>query len=255
MRIVAIIQARMSSQRLAGKVLAPVAGRPLLGHVIARVRQCKEMDEVTVATTCKPADDAVARYCSQEKIFCFRGSEEDVLDRYYRAALEANADAVTRITADCPLMDAQVVDATAARFRRGGLDYVSNTLKRSYPDGLDVEVFSFGALECAWREATLRSEREHVTPYIWKHPERFRLGNVRFSEDLSLLRWTVDEPADLEFVRQIYSQLNSPTDGMGEILETLRLCPELGVLNAGLVSNKGYAKSLREDEHVKEQNP
>jgi len=247
-KVVAIIQARMSSTRLPGKVLADVCGQPLLHHVVCRARCARTPDQVVVATSDRPADDAVVRFCEMSSVPCFRGSEEDVLDRYYQAARHFQAETVVRLTADCPLLDPDVVDRVVRAFGEGDRDYVSNTLDRTYPDGLDVEVFSFTALARAWREARLPSEREHVTPYIWKHPELFRLGNVKQEEDLSDLRWTVDEPRDLAFVRAVYRWLGPRSDfGMKEVLALLREHPELGRINAGIERNEGYRRSLERD--------
>jgi spore coat polysaccharide biosynthesis protein SpsF len=247
MRMVAIIQARMTSTRLPGKIMMDIAGRPLIDHVVKRAQQAQTLDLVTVATTDCLADDRVEQYCSEASIPCFRGSEEDVLDRYYRAALHFKADVIVRLTADCPLMDPAVVDQLVRTFRRGDYDYVSNTIEPTYPDGLDAEVFGRHALERTWREARLKSDRGHVTPYIRKHPELFRLKNVRYTEDLSAFRWTVDEPKDLELVRTVYSHFGLMPFGMPEVLEFLRKNPELGRLNAGIGRNEGYQKSLRED--------
>jgi spore coat polysaccharide biosynthesis protein SpsF len=174
-----------------------------------------------------------------------------VLDRYYRAAEKFAADAVVRLTADCPLLDPLVVDRVVAFYREGAYDYVCNTMPPTYPDGLDVEVFRRDALARAWREARLQSEREHVTPYIENHPELFRLGNVACETDLSRLRWTVDEPSDLEFVRGVYAHFGASTQfGMTEILDVLMKRPEIQAVNAVLERNEGYYRSLREDREV-----
>src|SRR5579871_1881320 len=193
---VAIIQARMASTRLPGKVLADIGGRPMLARVIDRVRAASTIDDVLVATSTSRADDAIEVLCREHRIAVFRGDENDVLDRYYRAAQATRADVVVRITADCPLHDPQVIDTVVSRFDPSRFDYASNAVDRTYPDGLDVEVFSFQALERAWREAQWASEREHVTAFIWKHPDRFRLHHVCQATDLSAARWTVDEPSD-----------------------------------------------------------
>ena len=167
MRTVAVIQARMGSTRLPNKVLAELGGRPMLAQVVARVRRARTIDEVVVATTTTRHVDVIEDFCAREGIACFRGSEDDVLDRYYQAARAFNADVVVRITADCPLHDPEVIDAIVGHFDPARHDYVSNTIRRSYPDGLDTEVIAMAALERAWRGATWASEREHVTPYIW----------------------------------------------------------------------------------------
>lgn len=241
----------MSSTRLPGKALATVLGRPLLGYVVSRVLLSNEVEEVKVATSRENSDDAIASFCRAEGIPCYRGKLEDVLDRYFCAAQESGADPVVRITADCPLIDPQVIDLVVSKYLEGNTDYASNTLERSYPTGLDTEVFSYAALERAWREATWRSEREHVTPYIRKHPEYFRLRNVSYESDLSAMPWTVDRPEDLEFVRQIYRWLDSPTAGMAQVLEVLKQHPETARLNAGIATNEGYARTSKNDFLVK----
>jgi spore coat polysaccharide biosynthesis protein SpsF len=248
MKTVAIIQARMTSTRLPGKVMAEVAGKPILGHVVHRAQQARTLDLVIVATSNQSTDNIVSQYSGKLGIPCFRGSEQDVLSRYYYAAKEFDANAIVRLTSDCPLLDPVVIDRVVQEFLVGEYDYVSNTLEPTYPDGLDTEVFRWGTLERAWKEATLKSEREHVTPYIWKNPRLFRLRNVRNGENLSQLRWTVDKREDLEFVRQVYNYLGSMTSfGMTELLALLSEHPDLKRINAGFERNEGYEKSLSED--------
>ena len=248
MKVVAIVQARLGSTRLPGKIMADLAGKPLLQRVLSRAQRAATLECVAIATTDRPADEAVAEFCRAAGILCFRGSENDVLDRYYGAARQFGADIIVRLTSDCPLLDPAVIDQTVSAFLAGAYDYVSNTLQLSFPDGLDTEVFSLAALEKAWREARLPSEREHVTAYIWKHPELFRLGNVRHEPDYSHLRWTVDEPADLEFVRRVYHLLGAEAVfGMDEVLTLLQTHPELSAVNAQFERNEGYKKSLRAD--------
>jgi glutamate-1-semialdehyde aminotransferase/spore coat polysaccharide biosynthesis protein SpsF (cytidylyltransferase family) len=243
--IVAIIQARMRSSRLPGKTIADVAGRPLFLHVVERARSARRIDTVVVATTDQCSDDPIATLCQQEGIQYFRGSEEDVLDRFYRTAKANTADVVVRITADCPLIDPAVIDEVIARFQVGDCDYASNTLRYTYPDGLDTEVFSFAALERAWREAAKPSEREHVTPYL--RTERFRQANVESESPVPLgkHRWTVDYPADLEFVRKIYEAFSGNKHfGYQDIFHLLKARPELATIQAETITNEGYYKSL-----------
>jgi spore coat polysaccharide biosynthesis protein SpsF len=245
--IVAIIQARMSSTRLPGKVLMDIAGKPMLYHVVVRARRAKMVNLVTVATSTHPGDDPVALFCGAEGVPCFRGSLDDVLDRFYQTARHFDADAIIRITADCPLLDPEVIDRVVHTFLQVNVDYVSNTLECTYPDGLDVEVFSMESLERAWRQAGLKSEREHVTPYIYMHQDLFSTLNVRHAADLSALRWTVDEKEDLAFVRAVYDRLGT-VFGMNEVLELLEGSPGLQAANAGFIRNEGYLKSLQEDD-------
>ena len=244
----------MGSTRLPGKSLAMIGDMPLLSHVIQRLKEVKNADKIIVATTTSVKDAPIVELAKKEGVEYFCGSEDDVLDRYYQAAKKFNAEILVRITADCPLLDPEVVDNVINAFINGKFDYVSNTNPPTYPDGLDVEVFSFTALETAWKEAKLTSEREHVTPYIWKHPEKFRLFNVINDIDLSRMRWTVDEKEDLEFVRKVYSYLkeNKKVDfSMEAVLRVLSERPEFFLINKRFTRNEGYAKSVNEDKKIK----
>jgi glutamate-1-semialdehyde aminotransferase/spore coat polysaccharide biosynthesis protein SpsF (cytidylyltransferase family) len=235
----------MGSSRLPGKTIADVAGRPLLLHVVERVQRARRVDKVVVATTDQAADDPIATLCQQGGIQYFRGCEDDVLDRFYRTAQASTADVVVRITADCPLIDPAVIDKVVTRFQLGDCDYVSNTLRYTYPDGLDTEAFSFAALERAWREAKKPSEREHVTPYL--RTEKFRVANVESESPTRLgkYRWTVDHFADLEFVRRIYEAFSGKKHfGYQDIFQLLRERPELATIQADTITNEGYYKSL-----------
>jgi glutamate-1-semialdehyde aminotransferase/spore coat polysaccharide biosynthesis protein SpsF (cytidylyltransferase family) len=243
--IVAIVQARMGSSRLPGKTIADVAGRPLLLHVVQRVRNARRVDKVVVATTDRSSDDPIAALCQREGIKYFRGSEDDVLDRFYRTAQANAADTVVRITADCPLIDPAVIDKVIARFQVGDCDYASNAVRYTYPDGLDTEVCSFAALERAWREAKKPAEREHVMPYL--RTAKFRTANVESDSPVPLgkYRWTVDYPADLEFVRKIYTAFSGNEHfGYQDVFDLLKERPELATIQAETITNEGYYKSL-----------
>jgi len=249
MKTLAIIQARFNSTRLPGKVLALIAGEPMLAHVVRRVRRAATIDDVVVATSTGAADDAVAAFCAERGIACFRGSEQDVLDRFYQAASQRGAQTVVRITGDCPLMDPAVIDRVVSALRHDGYDYVTNTLRYTFPDGLDVEAFTSAALAEAWRDARKPTEREHVTPYL-RIAARLRTRNIEHSIDLSSrnLRWTVDEPEDLEFVRAIYAELApTPDFGLQDVLELLERRPQLLELQGGAVMNEGYYTSLYDE--------
>jgi spore coat polysaccharide biosynthesis protein SpsF len=253
MSIVAIIQARMTSTRLPGKIMADIAGEPLLAHVVRRAQLARGLSMVVVATTDQSTDHVVVTFCRDMGIPCFRGSEDDVLDRYYRAAVHFEADVIVRLTADCPLLDPKVIDKVVDEFYSGDYDYVSNTIEPTYPDGLDTEVFGRTALQRAWETACLKSEREHVTPFIWKQPAMFNLANVKNDRDLSQMRWTVDEPEDLEFIRSIYHCMGSkPFWGMEETVALLHEHPELSGINASFRRNEGYIKSVQADVLIKE---
>jgi glutamate-1-semialdehyde aminotransferase/spore coat polysaccharide biosynthesis protein SpsF (cytidylyltransferase family) len=238
----------MGSTRLPEKVMADIAGKPMLWHVVHRARQAHTLDEVVVATSVNPKDDAIDRFCREYGINCFRGSEEDLLDRYYQASKAFSADAVVRITADCPLIDRDVIDLVVNAFKSGDFDYVTNTLRYTFPDGLDTEVFSCAALEQAWGEAKKQSEREHVTPYL-RLSGKFRISNVenRSNRLGAELRWTVDEPQDLAFVREIYKNFAPSYDfGLHEIIALLERKPDLGKINSEFIMNEGYYRSLYE---------
>jgi glutamate-1-semialdehyde 2,1-aminomutase/spore coat polysaccharide biosynthesis protein SpsF len=241
----ALIQARMGSSRFPGKVLQELAGHPMLWHVVRRVRGATTIDKVVIATTDRVVDDPIAEFCELEGIDCFRGNEQDVLDRFYRAAKANDADVVVRITADCPLIDPAVIDKVVARFAQGNCDYVCNTVPYTYPDGLDTEVFSFSVLEEAWHQASKPSEREHVTPYL--RTGKFRTANVQSETPVSpdKYRWTVDHPADLEFVRKVYAAFSQNGDfGFRDVFDLLKERPDLATIQAETITNEGYYKSL-----------
>jgi len=245
--ITALVQARMGSTRLPGKTLADIEGKPLLQHILERVQACRRLRHIVLATSTLEEDDPVADLAHRCGTEVFRGSAEDVLDRFYRAARQFTVDIVVRITADDPFKDPDVIDRAIEEYLRLAphIDYVSNTLEPSYPEGLDIEVVSTAALELAWREAKHSSEREHVTPYIYSHPERFRIAQFRAPEDHSRLRWTIDYPEDLAFARAVYARLDrGGLFRMQDILDLLRVHPEVGAINAGHIRNEGYLKSL-----------
>ena len=248
--IVAIIQARTGSTRLPNKILEDINGKPLLEHVLDRVRLSRLIDKIIIATTTEDKDRVILKMARSWGIDSYTGSEEDVLDRFYQAAKMYGADTVVRITPDDPFKDPEVVDRVIGYYleHKDGLDYVSNTIKPTYPEGLDVEVFSFDTLERAWQEAGKPSEREHATPYIWNHPELFRLANVENDENLSHLRWTLDTEADLRFTREVYARIyHGQVFLMKDILALLHTEPELEQINQGTPRNAGYLKSLEQE--------
>lgn len=247
--VLAILQARTSSTRLPGKVLMPILGRPMLARQLERLSRCTSLDRLVVATSIDRSDDTLAALCREVGVDCFRGSLDDVLDRFFEAALPYAPDVVVRLTGDCPLADPSLIDEIVARFLDLDLDYLSNCAPPTYPDGLDVEVTRFTCLKAAWSEAVLPSQREHVMPFIRTQPDRFRIGNHARSEDLSSLRWTVDEPEDFEFVRQVYERLypGKPDFTTGDVLALLRESPELKQINARFQRNEGTKKSLLAD--------
>jgi spore coat polysaccharide biosynthesis protein SpsF len=239
MRVIAIIQARMNSSRLPGKVLKDIAGRPMLGWVIQRARRAHLVNEVMVATTDDSSDDPIETYCQENGVALYRGSQFDVLDRYYQAACQAHADVVVRITADCPLIDPGVVDQTIEVFWREEADFAANRLPppwhRTYPIGLDTEVVSFAALERAWKEAMEPFEREHVMPYLYDQEERFKVAVINHDPDYGAMRWTVDTAEDLDLLRRIFVAF---PDGLEiewtQVVDLFAREPELAEINASV---------------------
>jgi spore coat polysaccharide biosynthesis protein SpsF len=247
--VTAIVQVRMNSSRLPGKSLADICGKPLLWHVLQRVRSSRLVTAVVIATTIDADDNDIARFAQSYAVPCYRGAVDDVLDRFYQASRMLPTDVIVRITADDPFKDPDIMDEIVSAFLDNGeLDYVSNTLVPTFPEGLDIEVFSKAALDVTWREARLGSEREHVTPFIWKNPERFRLLNIRSSEDNSALRWTIDYPADLAFARAVYGRLyRGGVFRTEDIFDLLGREPDLVAINQGVVRNTGYVNSVSHD--------
>jgi spore coat polysaccharide biosynthesis protein SpsF (cytidylyltransferase family) len=243
----------MGATRLSGKVMLTILGKPVLWHVVNRVSRAKLIDELVVATTNRPKDDVIEKFCRENNTSIFRGQEKDVLDRYYQCAKKYNMENIVRITADCPLHDPQIIDLVIERYEEGDYDYISNGDPTSYPDGIDLEVFSFSALEKAWNNAKLSSEREHVTPYIRKNKNLFRVGNVQNETDLSEFRWTLDQEEDFRFIKAVYEKLSESKSDifyMNDILELIDKCPELLRINSNIVRNEGYQRSLKNDKVI-----
>lgn len=266
-KTVAIIQGRMSSSRLPGKILLDIAGKPMIQHVIERAKRARTLDAVTVATTTDPSDDPVAAFAASKGIPFTRGSLHDVLDRYYQAAKSHQADVIVRITADCPLIDPDVIDQTVKLITDNWplkTDFSCNRLPppftRSFPIGLDVEVCTFAALECAWKESTETFQREHVMPFLYEgtnlaldtshvargtSPRGFQIAQLHHTPDYGSLRWTVDTPEDLTFIREIFARLNGkPNFTWYDVLEIVQKNPELAEINAGI-----RHKTMTETDH------
>ena len=229
----------MTSSRLPGKVLKEAGGRPLLERMVERVRKSSLVDETVVATTSDASDDIIANFCKQQQIACFRGNLMDVLDRYYQASLHYQAGIVVRLTGDCPFMDPDLVDETIAALRQANAEFACNRLPppftRTYPIGLDVEACTFKALENAWTNAKEKHEREHVMPYLYEVPGRFKVVKIDSPVDYGTLRWTVDTPEDLEFVKAVYAGLDNRNDfTWQEVLKLLQAHPKLAEINAGV---------------------
>ena len=235
MRVVAIIQARMGSSRLPGKVLQDIGGSTMLARVVRRTQRAASLDEVIVATTVETDDEVIVAECKRLSVPVFRGDKEDVLDRYYQAAQAYHAAIIVRITSDCPLIEPEVVDQVVRACLDAQADYASNTLQRTYPRGLDTEVMTLSALELAWRQATEPYQRIHVTPYLYQHPDQFKLLSVTDDQDHSRYRWTVDTPDDLAFVREVYRRLdNDDAIRWTQVLDLLEREPALLRINTGV---------------------
>lgn len=247
-----IIQARTGSTRLPNKVLMDLEGKTALEHVVLRVQKSKMISEVIVATTISRSDLSIVKLCSEKEIRVFCGSENDVLDRFYQAAKLLGPKNIVRITADCPLMDPEIIDAVLSKHENENADYTSNTAIEKYPDGEDVEVFKFSALLKAWSDADLTSEREHVTPFIRKHTDLFKHSSVESEIDLSSKRWTLDNQEDYDFISEIYKALYKKNNffGIKEVLVYLADHPDLEMINSNIGRNEGYQKSLNEDRKV-----
>lgn len=242
MKTVIISQARMTSTRLPGKILKEALGKPLLAYQLERLKRVGNADLVMIATTTNATDDIVAEFCAGLNVPCFRGSENDVLARYYHAAHEYNAEIVVRVTSDCPLIDPDIVSAVIERYKGGQqqYDYVANILVRTYPRGLDTEVFSFRALAEAYNEAYLPAHREHVTPFIHSQPGRYRLGSVENIVDHSKYRWTVDTPEDFALIKAIIETVypQNPRFTMEDCLAAYRRHPEWLEINSHIEQKK-----------------
>ena len=222
-------------------------GKGALELMIVRMRRATCIDGLVVATTTLPEDDVLADLCATLGTRCFRGDPTDVLDRFYRCATSfgaRDAEVLVRLTGDCPLQAPEVVDAVVSFFQEGAFDYAANTHPPTYPDGLDAEVFSFAALQRAWCDAVTLAEREHVTYHLYTHPEKFKIGNLQWVEDLSDMRWTLDESSDLAFLREVYGRLGRYDAGFAEVLALVRGSPELQRINHHIGRNEGLAKSL-----------
>ena len=250
--ILAIMQARCSSTRLPGKVLKTLIDKPMILHEMYRLSKSKA-DKCVLATSTESSDDELAEVVVRAGYDVFRGSLDDVLDRYYQCAKKYNPDHVIRVTGDCPFLDWEVINEVIDKHMAEGNDYTSNTLEYRYPDGLDAEIMTIAALGKTWNEARLSSEHEHVTIDMKNHPELFRQGSLVCPQDLSAMRWTVDEPEDFEFAKAVYERLYPDNEEflMGDVLTLLGNEPELLKINQGFIRNEGLLKSLKNDKIVK----
>jgi spore coat polysaccharide biosynthesis protein SpsF len=256
-RVFAIIQARMSSTRLPGKVLKPLGARTALGQVVHQLSHAKRISTIAIATSVDTSDDVLDTWAHTERIPCVRGSLNDVLARYYHAASVLGAtphDAIVRITADCPLIDPAVVDSVIERFVLTNAEYCSNVNPPTFPDGLDVEVFTMAALERAYNEAQLAAEREHVTPYMRNHPELFRVANLENPVHYEHFRWTLDTEADYEFLCRVMELLQPVIRAndvvyLHDVVAVLEAHPDLLHINHALKRNHGTAATATHNQY------
>ncbi|MDC0202156.1 glycosyltransferase family protein [Candidatus Nitrosopelagicus sp.] len=243
-----IIQARMGSSRLPGKVMMKLDNsQPILYYVIKQHQFCNLVDKIVVATTELESDDIIAEFAHNMEVDCFRGNSTNVLDRYYQCAKKYNFSTIIRVTADNPFNDPQVVDKVVEEFKSKDYDYITNSLPRTFPQGISVEIFSFDVLEKAWNNAKLPSEKEHVTPYIYNHPDDFKISNFRYEEDFSNIRCTVDQDNDYKLTKIIASEIKKSPILVSDILNLFKEKPELFEINKDHILDEGYKISLEED--------
>jgi len=243
MKIAAIVQARTASTRFPNKVFAPLCDKPLIWHIFDRISYSKKITHSVLATTINKADDVLIDWSAKEGIGHFRGSEEDVLSRYYYTALEQEADIIVRVTSDDPFKDPAVIDDVINMFIDQQLDFACNNNPPSFPEGLDIEVFSFKALECAYQNAKDPSEREHVTQFFYRNPSLFKQANMSYRENISHLRWTLDTEADYAMAKEVYHHLYKPGKIFlfQDILQLLRSHPEIALMNKDVKRSTLYS--------------
>ncbi len=249
MSITAIIQARTSSKRLPNKVFADLCGKPLIWHVLNRLKWSKKIENIVLATTISSSDNALEDWAKNNNVSIYRGSENDVLSRYYNAAIYSKAKTIVRITADDPFKDPEIIDKVIDIYIKNNLDFAYNNNPPTFPEGLDTEVFSFRALEKAQKESQDSFEREHVTQYFYRHPDLFKQANLLYKRDISFLRWTIDTQKDYEMASEVYKNLYK--DGqiflMNDILKLLKRKPEIGNINSNVKRSVMYDKQIVEE--------
>ncbi len=257
-KVCGLIQCRLSSRRLPGKIFKKINGKILLDIQLERLKKSEKLDVIGILTTGSPHDDPIAEFCNQRDIYCFRGSERDVLDRYYKASRELDADVIVRITSDCPLLDPELVDKAVNTFLEypGGVDYLGTTepLPNTYPDGMDVSVFSMAALEVSWREAEKPSDREHVIFYMYNNPERFKVHRMDALQDWSSYRFCIDYPEDLTFLKQVWKELANREQfgNLDELIAIVDSDPKLKHINSQYTFGAGWTDSFNKDTELKE---
>ena len=242
--ITAIIQARLNSSRLNKKILLKIENKNLLEHLFSQLSYSTHIDKKIIATTINKIDDEIENFAKLQNITFFRGNPLDVLDRYYRCAKFFNLETIVRISGDAPLIDPSIVDKTIEYYKKNNFDYVSNFFKRSYPIGTEIEIFSFKTLEKCWMNAKKSSEKEHVTPFIYNHPELFKIGHIEYKKDISHLHWTVDQIEDFKLVELIFKKIKKRPILMDDILELLENEPELLEINKNIDPFEGSRNLL-----------
>lgn len=247
--ILGILQARMTSTRLPGKVMMSILGKPMFIRQIERIKRSKRIDRLILATSTDESDDIIEKVAKEYGIECYRGSLDDVLDRFYQVAKAYKPEHVVRLTADCPLTDWEVIDQIIDKHLKENNDYTSNTIEPTFPDGLDAEILNFKALEEAWKKGEKISDRDNVTIYVYRRPEQFKLGSIKNNVDLSKLRWTVDEPEDFELIEKIYNSLYPENNSFltQDILDLIAENPELESINSKFERNEGLKKCIEND--------
>ena len=242
------IQARMGSSRLPGKVLLEIKQQSILSLELSRVTKARLVDKICVITSILDEDDEIEKECQEQGISCFRGSPNDLLDRHYQCSLKYDADIILKIPSDCPFMDPFLIDYAISSFKSQSIDYLSNYHPPTFPDGMDIEVFSFQSLQRAWQQATRDHEREHTTPFIWDNPDKFKLSNFRnpYGNMFMTHRWCLDYPADYEFFVEIFNRLPDLHASFLEILNTYEDNPELQEINSHLNGVNWYRNSVSE---------
>ena len=262
-KFTAIIQARMSSTRLPNKALLNIGDKPMLLHVVNQTMSSKFIDDVIIVTTTLQQDKKIEKFCEKNNLKCFRGSNNDLLDRYYKCAKKFSCNPIIRISSDCPFIDPRVIDQVISKFLKNSFDYVANNLEKSknnwknsicnFPQGMVIEISTFDALEKAWLKAKKPSEREHVFPYIQFHPKLFKVSNVIHKKDLSFIRCTVDRKEDLKFVREIWKRKPKTKKilDIDDIHKIIQKEPLLVEINNKIEFDEGYKKSLKRDKLVK----
>jgi spore coat polysaccharide biosynthesis protein SpsF (cytidylyltransferase family) len=242
--ITAIIQARLNSNRLNKKILLKIENKNLLEHLFSQLSHSTQIDKKIIATTINKIDDEIENFAKLQNITFFRGNPLDVLDRYYRCAKSFNLETIVRISGDAPLIDPSIVDKTIEYYKKNNFDYVSNFFNRSYPIGTEIEIFSFKTLEKCWMNAKKSSEKEHVTPFIYNHPELFKIGHIEYKKNISHLHWTVDQIEDFKFVELIFKKIKKRPILMDDILELLENEPELLEINKNIDPFEGSRNLL-----------